>query len=77
MSEKNIKLGEDQIKWKNMYGNIDLMQWRFEKLSPDNVTWVYIGDWMPDNSKTAQSYLERKENLLKNKYHYWPKDNVE
>jgi hypothetical protein len=73
----SITLGEDQIKWKNRYGKIDLSQWRFETFSGDKSEWVYVGNWLPDNSKSRESYLERKENLLINKYYYWPKDKIE
>lgn len=73
----SITLGEDQIKWKNRYGELDLAQWRIEPLPGDKSEWVYVGDWLPDNSKPGESYLERKENLLINKYHYWPKDKIE
>lgn len=73
----SITLGEDQIKWKTRYGKIYLSQWRFETFSGDKSEWVYVGNWLPDNSKSRESYLERKENLLINKYHYWPKDKTE
>jgi len=73
----NITLGDDQIKWENRHGDIDLAQWRFESLSGDKSEWIYIGDWLPDFSKSREGYLERKENLLINKYHYWPKDKIE
>lgn len=72
-----ITLGHDQIKWKNKYGDIDLSQWRFEVFSGDKFEWIYVGDWSPDKFNSRESYLERKEYLLKNKYYYWPKDNVE
>tara|TARA_B100001142_G_C13834321_1_gene461723 strand:+ start:277 stop:504 length:228 start_codon:yes stop_codon:yes gene_type:complete len=73
MDEKySIKLGEDQIKWKNKFGDIDLSQWRLENISKDKSEWLYIGDWMPDNSNVYQSYWERRENLANNRYYYWP-----
>ena len=74
MNKFSLKLGEDQIKWKNRFGSIDINQWRLEKLYQNKSEWVYIGDWEPDHSNLNASYLERKDNILRNKYHYWPKN---
>lgn len=62
----NIILGKDQELWKARYGDIELGKWRLEKISKNKTDWTYIGD-------TIDSHWERKDNLLKNKYHYWPK----
>tara|TARA_Y100000768_G_C23990257_1_gene691991 strand:+ start:9111 stop:9305 length:195 start_codon:yes stop_codon:yes gene_type:complete len=63
---KNIILGKDQELWKTCYGDIELGKWRLEKISKNETDWVYIGD-------SIDNHWERKDNLLKNKYHYWPK----
>ena len=32
--------------------------------------WIYVGEW---NNK-IESYYQRKENILNNRYYYWPKE---
>ena len=67
----NIKnLGIDQIKWLNKYHTINLDKWRLCNINENNIDWVYIGEW--DINK--ENYYQRKENILNNKYHYWPKE---
>jgi len=56
----SITLGEDQIKWKNRYGELDLAQWRIEPLPGDKSEWIYVGDWLSYFSKSHEDYLERK-----------------
>lgn len=74
MNEFSLKLGQDQIKWKNKFGSIDINEWRLEKLYENKTEWVYIGDWIPDHNNINKSYIERKDNILNDKYHYWPKN---
>ena len=69
------KLGEDQWKWLNKYGNINLNEWRLIQLEnsckKQKGIWMYIGNWQPDYE--GNRYYERQENLKFNKYYYWPK----
>tara|TARA_B100001093_G_C26700334_1_gene958762 strand:+ start:900 stop:1136 length:237 start_codon:yes stop_codon:yes gene_type:complete len=72
-------LGEDQWKWLNKYHKIDLNKWRFEYINKHyaHPEWYYVGDWKPGicepyPSKLDGGYSERKSNLEKNKYYYWP-----
>lgn len=69
------ELGKDQKKWRERFGTIDLEQWRLEQLCHNKVDWVYVGDWQADQTKPYQGYLERKDNLLNDVYHYWPSNN--
>ena len=64
------QLSEDQMKWLNSYKSINLEQWRLETILSRSRTpkWYYIGDSVAN----GESLIERKTNLERNKYHYWP-----
>lgn len=64
------KLGKYQIEWLNKYYKIDLSEWRCEIEAGDKKVkseWYYIGG----NDVIG---FERKNNLHKDPYFYWPKE---
>ena len=72
-------LGEDQLKWLSTYGTIALDQWRRELLPIDgnysnrHRDWYYVGDWRCcDDSWVCDCYEKRRQNLINNRYFYWP-----
>lgn len=80
--DTNNTLGIDQWKWLNHYKSINLRQWRMYLLKehssrPD---WYYVGNWEPngcikpyDEDPNADGgYMERRRNLKRDKYFYWP-----
>jgi hypothetical protein len=72
-------LGKYQWEWLNKYGRINLIEWRYEYIYSKVVglDWYYVGYWKPSNvepypSKKDGGYEERRINLKKNPYFYWP-----
>ncbi len=71
MSESVKRLGVYQMEWLNKYNHIHLIHWRMMLLE-ECLEWYYVGDWQPGKD-INKSYLERKNNLITDKYYYWPK----
>lgn len=68
MSEDRIKtLGTDQMKWLNKYNEINLNHWRM--ISINKADWFYVGEY---SSNCEDEYIKRYNNLLINRYYYWP-----
>ena len=65
------ELGDDQWKWLNKFKCINLNHWRVIR-SGNTFAWMYVGEWKPDSNLAYNGYPERLENLMFNRYFYWP-----
>ena len=72
--QQDIVLGQDQKKWLQDYGSINLHHWRKMFISDsfgESLEWVYVGDEYEKYYTNDKLHMKRMKKLTSNRYYFW------